>query len=357
MSTEESPSTQYRITVRFGDQIMQAGFTAVPNLLLNHYVALDITPAELVFILHIWQYWWNVKDPYPALRTVAEKMGKDLRQTRRYAEGLKTKNLLKVRERTAPGKGQITSEYDFSPLLERLLEQAPGEPGTQDDDEQTPRTKMTGGARTKMTGGPRSKMSYEEYTGEEDEIKEDPDLISKETNGNLHNELSTFNGKRTVRKKINSMQINSGAAAVEAIDEPLHPTGWAAAGSVLGTRLPQALATAGRESGAPRGRPPKPTPLIEDTVSQFALQLHDDAPRSSVTRAMRLFQASGLSESDFVYHVLHPAKSTVWQHSDVKRRSTGDAKLSNRMPLFFAEVERQLGQRDAANWTHQRGVS
>ncbi len=91
-------------------------------------------------------------------------------------------------------------------------------------------------------------------------------------------------------------------------------------------------------------------------MGAFALQLHDDAPRSSVTRAMRLYQASGLSETDFVYHVLHPAKATVWQHGDVKRRSSGDGQLVNRMPLFFAEVERQLDLRDTTDWSKQRGV-
>lgn len=38
----------YRIAVRFGDRILEAGFTLVPNLVLNHYAELRITPAEML---------------------------------------------------------------------------------------------------------------------------------------------------------------------------------------------------------------------------------------------------------------------------------------------------------------------
>src|SRR5215831_15451281 len=109
----EQGRPEYRITVRFGDDLLQAGFTAVPNLLLNHYTELGMSQAELVFVVHLCQYWWSEKNPYPSLQTIATKMGKDLRQTRRYAERLRNAELLETHERTAPGLGQITSEYDL----------------------------------------------------------------------------------------------------------------------------------------------------------------------------------------------------------------------------------------------------
>ena len=180
---------------------------------------------------------------------------------------------------------------------------------------------------------------------------------SKETERDLHKDFSTFNVKREVRKQTISKQSSMYPSPGDATDGPEHPTGWADAGSVLAARLPQAPASVGPSGGARRGRPPKPTPLIANTVEDIGLKLRDEAPRSSVTRAMRLFAASGLSEADFVYHVLHPAKATVWQHADVKRHSAGDTKLPNRMPLFFAEVERQLDLRDRSDWTKQRGAS
>ncbi len=119
-STENAPNS-YQIAVRFGDEILQAGFTAIPNLVLDHYADLGITPGEMLFTTHVWQYWWSEKNPYPSLQGVADKMNASRRQVRRYAEGLKAKGLLKVTERRLPGVGQITSEYDFFPLIRAIV--------------------------------------------------------------------------------------------------------------------------------------------------------------------------------------------------------------------------------------------
>src|SRR4051812_31799730 len=73
-TSQASPSNAYKISVRFGDQILQAGFTSVPNLVLNHYAELGITPAEMMFIIHMWQFRWTERDPYPSLTTIADRM-------------------------------------------------------------------------------------------------------------------------------------------------------------------------------------------------------------------------------------------------------------------------------------------
>lgn len=115
MPTQPTDGTQagYSISVRFGDEILQAGFTAIPNLVLERYAALGVTPLELAFTIHVWHYWWNERDPYPALNTIAERMATSRRQVRRYVESLKEKGFLTVRERYVEGRGQVTSEYDF----------------------------------------------------------------------------------------------------------------------------------------------------------------------------------------------------------------------------------------------------
>src|SRR5215207_7974183 len=89
----ESPTSAYKLEVRFGDEILQAGFTSVPNLLLRYQAELDITAAELNFILQVWSHWWDDKDPYPALGTIAQRMGASRRQVRRYSESLRDKQL------------------------------------------------------------------------------------------------------------------------------------------------------------------------------------------------------------------------------------------------------------------------
>src|SRR3712207_4336742 len=122
----DSTGTIYQIAVRFGDDILQAGFTAVPNLVLNHYAALGITPGEMMFIIHVWQYWWTERDPYPSLKTIAAKMNVSRRQVSNYTQSLKSKGLLVVHERQDPELGQVTSEYDFELLIRAIKGQGQG---------------------------------------------------------------------------------------------------------------------------------------------------------------------------------------------------------------------------------------
>lgn len=111
----------HRLVVRFGNELLQDGFTSVPNLVLTHYAILGITAAEMMFSIHVWQYWWTEKDPYPALQTIADRMSVSRRQVRNYTQSLKAKGYLVVTERADPNLGQLTSEYDFGPLLDAVL--------------------------------------------------------------------------------------------------------------------------------------------------------------------------------------------------------------------------------------------
>jgi hypothetical protein len=107
--------------VRFGEAILDAGFTTVPNLVLRHFSALGITHSEMLFAVCVWQYWWTAKDPYPALGTIAAQLGVSYRQVHRYARGLEAKGFLKVTHRNGRHGEQLTSEYDFSGLIQAVL--------------------------------------------------------------------------------------------------------------------------------------------------------------------------------------------------------------------------------------------
>jgi DNA replication protein len=104
-----------RIIVRFGEAILDAGFTTVPNLVLRHFSALGITHSEMLFTVCVWQYWWTEKDPYPALGTIAAQLGVSWRQTQRYAKSLEAKGYLTITHRNGTDGGQLTSEYEAHP--------------------------------------------------------------------------------------------------------------------------------------------------------------------------------------------------------------------------------------------------
>ena len=120
----------------------------------------------MMFIIHIWQYWWTEKDPYPSLKTIAAKMDVTRRQVRNYTQSLKAKGLLQVRERILPGLGQVTSEYDFEPLLKAVLKldrDAHVSPVSDEHPETTPLTTLTEGGMTDLTEAPLTRVSEEEY--------------------------------------------------------------------------------------------------------------------------------------------------------------------------------------------------
>jgi len=340
----EGTTTEYRISVRFGDDLLQTGFTAIPNLVLDHYTELGISPLEMMFIIHIWQYWWTEKDPYPSLKTIATKMKVDRRTTQRYVESLKQKKLLLVTPRTVPGLGQVTSEYDFSPLTVAVRSFGGGSGAT-------PQTNLSRGGMTNLSGVPWTDLSTEEDPGKQDEDQEDESLISNQrSKSHLHKDYSFLYGKKPLRSR--SIVDNPGSTTEddevegdrEAPTQRAASVGLAKVAEVLQQRQLRPVPATPR--GNTRGRPPKATPLIEATIQDIAAKLHDDNAASSVTRAMRLLRTAGMDEHDFVYHVLHPARSTTQQQGGVKGKpAQGDRELVNRMPYFFAVVEDLLGMK------------
>ena len=120
---EQTTSGQpdYRISVRFGDAVLEAGHTSVPNLVLQHYAELSVSPGELVFMLLCLQHKWGRGNPHPSLGSIAGRMGVTRRQVRTYASRLKAKRLLTIEERSDPVRGQLSSLYDFTPFLDAVV--------------------------------------------------------------------------------------------------------------------------------------------------------------------------------------------------------------------------------------------
>ncbi len=132
-SSEESSGGErnpYAIVARWGDELLDDGFTVLPNLIMKHYAKLGVSPSEMMLVAHIVQYQWTEKNPYPSLQGIAERMGLSRRQVNNYIKSLKDKGYLEVRERYTPGRGQQTSEYDFSGLRLAVLHLVKGGSGT-----------------------------------------------------------------------------------------------------------------------------------------------------------------------------------------------------------------------------------
>src|SRR5579863_8878926 len=93
---KDQSKEHYRIAVKFGNPILDAGHTAIPNLMLRHYAQLKITPQEMLFIIHLLELKWDRRDPFPSIDTVAKRMGLSVRQIQRYEAALIQRKCLKV---------------------------------------------------------------------------------------------------------------------------------------------------------------------------------------------------------------------------------------------------------------------
>ena len=322
MSNQKSNTTARSITVRFGDAVLQEGHTAVPNLVLKHYAELGITPTEMMFIIHVWQFWWTERQPFPSLSTIARRMNITRRQGRKHTQSLKEKGLLEVHDRFSPTFGQMSSEYDFTPLIRAVV--ALSQEADRDAMAPPPRNNSSEGGRNYRSQAPRNDSSPEE------------DLRIKK----IQNEKDFENSNIRKAPSVKSSDSGTHMAVASSAEETAPPAGMASVGEVLKHR--------GERSSRPR--PETETEewqAIQSYIDDFARQLGDTAPlKSSATRAYHLFQASGLPLDAFL-NKLFQARALTQESTARITKTAPDAeygvKRKTKMAYFFAVLEDQLG--------------
>lgn len=381
----QSRDSGYKIAVRFGDQVLEAGFTSVPNLVLNHYAELGISPAEMMFTIHMWQFRWTERDPYPSLTTIADKMDVSWRQAHRYAGSLKDKGFLIIKSRQEPGRGQVTSEYDFEPLIKAVLKLDEGADNTGDiggtgdrgdtgntgtnpdknadlPAENTPLTKMTGGGMTELTEAPLTRVSEEEYKEQEDPSQEDLNLSNIRRAKSLEGSKSSEERANTKQKTQAYQQPKSDGTVARGAKEGGGRNGSIEAGK------PQGFSSIADTLAHSNSRlPPQPygeeRQVIMDYIEKFAKEFSDHASlKTSTTRAYNLFTKSRVPLGAFIGRMYEAHAITKESAADVPRRpasvqsgTTGTSGITamaqrgrpakNRMAYWFSVLEDRLGLR------------
>jgi hypothetical protein len=193
ISALTSHKPQYRLAAKFGDPILDGGHTAIPNLLLEHYTTLGITLQQMLFIIHIIQFKWDPRDPYPGMQTIARRMGMSVRQMQRYEHELISKGRLVVTARHSADGKQLTNEYNFAGLMERVLtirQSQAAHSGTADTKGAQTRGAETGALAeetssmpqtlTPMSPSPLTAISPKEDTAQTDSSPDRPEKKRKE---------------------------------------------------------------------------------------------------------------------------------------------------------------------------------
>jgi DNA-binding MarR family transcriptional regulator len=124
--------------VQIWGEILDEGFTSVPNILLRYRTRLDLKPKHIMLIIDIMSYKWDSGSPFPSYSTLAHRSGIDERSVKRITQDLEELGLLIKTPRFDDDTGaQVTTVFDFRPLVQKLIDEMNrGEDEMYPDDEE-----------------------------------------------------------------------------------------------------------------------------------------------------------------------------------------------------------------------------
>ncbi|MDX1489159.1 MAG: helix-turn-helix domain-containing protein [Acidiferrobacterales bacterium] len=106
-----------QLTDKWGKPLIDAGYTAIPNVVLVRAQALGLDPLDVTIILHLASYWWHKdKPPFPSKKALADGIGVHVSTIRRRIAALEQGGLIRRVFRKGDDGGNKTNVYDLSPL-------------------------------------------------------------------------------------------------------------------------------------------------------------------------------------------------------------------------------------------------
>ena len=105
---------------RWASELESAGFVQVSSFFLENYHRLkpySITYGEAMFVVHLMQFKWDEKKPYPAYKTISARMHVSDKTARRWAVSLEKKGYLHREVRMAQ-----TNLFDLKGLMKALVQ-------------------------------------------------------------------------------------------------------------------------------------------------------------------------------------------------------------------------------------------
>ena len=100
--------------------LMDAGWTALPSIILEKQHALGLDPIDVNILLQLAKHWWyNDNLPHPSKALLAEAMGVDASTVRRRIAQMERAGFIRrVTRYDAKHGGQTSNAYEFEGLIE-----------------------------------------------------------------------------------------------------------------------------------------------------------------------------------------------------------------------------------------------
>ena len=104
---------------KWGPAMMAAGYTIVPNVLLERQSALGIDSVDLNILLLIVAHWWKADNrAFLSKATIAETFGCSPRTVQRRISEMKREGILKTVDRFTTTGRQTANAFDLGPLIQ-----------------------------------------------------------------------------------------------------------------------------------------------------------------------------------------------------------------------------------------------
>lgn len=116
--------------VQIWGEILDEGFTSVPNILLRYRSQIGLKPKHIMLIIDIMSFKWDKDSPFPSYSTLSLRAGVEERSIKRITQDLEELELLVKTPRFDEETGaQVTTVFDFRPLVQKLIEEMNKEQG------------------------------------------------------------------------------------------------------------------------------------------------------------------------------------------------------------------------------------
>lgn len=113
----ENPNKFYEL---YGQAIAKQNVAPIPIALFRYQKDLNLSFQELCFVCHLLSYRWTTKNPYPSIKQLSDLTGVSEKTLHSYKKSLVEKKLLFIHNRFDASNGQLSNEYDLTPLFETL---------------------------------------------------------------------------------------------------------------------------------------------------------------------------------------------------------------------------------------------
>jgi hypothetical protein len=374
-SDEEPADHDMSFLARFGRVLARYGVAAVPQAVFTYQAALGLKPQQVWFITYIFSYQWRKALPYPSIVKMSARTGYSTVQLHEIKASLVDHGYLRLVPRSTKYGGRDSNAYDFSGLFDAMRaqlqrDQAQGKRGVQKDVALVPqpttrprpsrrrgriaaqlmikRQSAQGAATPHVKGDSRltwvgdAELSEEGdvqlvwESGPEQSWESDSDLVEDsgaEFTGESDSRLIDRTNLRPPTRVTPGLQkrVTQGLHNVEAIQVEKKrevDSNHLSPGEKqirARTNIPQSLSSE----------------YIIAILDDFSNELNDLAHKqSNATQALRLWQASDLTEQEFVQRI-YEAKQLTRQYQG----KNGLRGIENKMAYFFVVLRDLCGLR------------